>query len=126
MLIYLARTNEYDVITTTNTAGGIDYIYNYANQDQFEWGYGMEIESYQQIGSDGHYLFKNGAKAVIVGAYDKDGNVQSFNSADLLIQAMSSFGVSNSASSDSLSDPTQNVSEMYNLAASCDLSKRAA
>ena len=45
--------------------------------------------------------------------------------ADPLIQAMNSFSVSNSASTDTLSNPTEDVSDMYSLAASQDLLRKA-
>ena len=45
--------------------------------------------------------------------------------ADQLIQAMNSFSISNSASTDTLSNSTQDVSDMYSLAASQDLTRKA-
>ena len=47
------------------------------------------------------------------------------SNADRLIQAMNSFSISNSASTDTLSSPTQDVSDMYSLAAS-ELNTKAA
>ena len=52
-----------------------------------------------------------------------DGSTLDISNADQLVQAMSSFSLSNSASTDTLSNPTQDVSEMYGLAANTELNK---
>ena len=54
-----------------------------------------------------------------------DGSTLDISNADQLIQAMNSFSISNSASTDTLSNPTENVSDMYSLAASQDLTRKA-
>ncbi|OLA79645.1 MAG: hypothetical protein BHW57_06150 [Azospirillum sp. 47_25] len=54
-----------------------------------------------------------------------DGSTLDISNADQLIQAMNSFSVSNSASTDTLSNPTEDVSDMYSLAASQDLTRKA-
>ena len=54
-----------------------------------------------------------------------DGSTLDISNADQLIQAMNSFSVSNSASTDALSNPTQDISDMYSLAASQDLTRKA-
>ena len=54
-----------------------------------------------------------------------DGSTLDISNADQLIQAMNSFSLSNSASMDTLSNPTQDVSDMYSLAASQDLTRKA-
>ena len=54
-----------------------------------------------------------------------DGSTLDISNADQLIQAMNSFSISNSASTDTLSNPIQNVSEMYSLAANSDLTRKA-
>ena len=54
-----------------------------------------------------------------------DGSTLDISNADQLIQAMNSFSISNSASTDTLSNPTQDVSDMYSLAASQDLTRKA-
>ena len=54
-----------------------------------------------------------------------DGSTLDISNADQLIQAMNSFSISNSASTDALSNPTQDVSDMYSLAASQDLTRKA-
>lgn len=54
-----------------------------------------------------------------------DGSTLDISNADQLIQAMNSFSISNSASMDTLSNPTENVSDMYSLAASQDLTRKA-
>lgn len=54
-----------------------------------------------------------------------DDSTLNISNADQLIQAMNSFSVSNSASTDTLSNPTQDVSDMYSLAASQDLTRKA-
>lgn len=45
--------------------------------------------------------------------------------ANRLIQAMNSFGTDTSSTMDVLPNPTENVSDMYNLAAGSDLIKKA-
>ena len=52
-----------------------------------------------------------------------DGSTLDISNADQLVQAMNSFSLSNSASTDTLSNPTQDVSEMYGLAANTELNK---
>lgn len=54
-----------------------------------------------------------------------DGTTLDISNADQLIQAMNSFSLSNSVSTDILSSPAQDVSDMYNLAANTALSKAA-
>ena len=54
-----------------------------------------------------------------------DGSTLDISNADQLIQAMNSFSISNSASTDTLSNPTEDVSDMYSLAASQDLTRKA-
>ena len=54
-----------------------------------------------------------------------DGSTLDISNANQLIQAMNSFSVSNSASTDTLSNPTEDVSDMYSLAASQDLTRKA-
>ena len=54
-----------------------------------------------------------------------DGSTLDISNADQLIQAMNSFSLSNSASTDTLSNPTQDVSEMYGLAANAELNNKA-
>lgn len=55
-----------------------------------------------------------------------DGSTMNLGEASLLIQALSTFGATNSGAPDTFSNPTQDVSEMYSLAAGSDLSKKAA
>ncbi len=54
-----------------------------------------------------------------------DGSTLDISNADQLVQAMNSFSLSNSASTDTLSNPTQDVSEMYGLAANSELNNKA-
>ena len=54
-----------------------------------------------------------------------DGSTLNISNADQLIQAMNSFGINNSSLMDTLSDPTQDVSDMYSLTANSDLTKKA-
>ena len=54
-----------------------------------------------------------------------DGSTLDISNADQLIQAMNSFSISNSASTDTLSNPTQDVSDMYSLAVSQELTRKA-
>ena len=54
-----------------------------------------------------------------------DGSTLDISNADQLIQAMNSFSISNSASTDILSNPTEDVSDMYSLAVNSDLTRKA-
>ncbi len=54
-----------------------------------------------------------------------DGTTLDLTNADQLIQAMNSFGAGTSSTMDVLSNPTENVSDMYNLASGSDLIKKA-
>ena len=54
-----------------------------------------------------------------------DGTTLDLTNADQLIQAMNSFGAGTSSTMDILSNPTENVSDMCNLAAGSDLIKKA-
>ena len=54
-----------------------------------------------------------------------DGNTLDISNADQLIQAINTFGVGTSSTMDVLSNPTQDVSDMYNLASGSDLIKKA-
>lgn len=53
-----------------------------------------------------------------------DGSTLDISNADQLIQAMNSFRAETSSTMDALSNPTQDVSEMYSLAANADLIKK--
>ena len=55
-----------------------------------------------------------------------DGSTLDISNADQLIQAMNSFSISNSASTDTPSNPTQDVTDMYSLTANSDLTRKAA
>lgn len=54
-----------------------------------------------------------------------DGTTLDISNADQLIQAMSIFGVAQGAADNSLSNPTQDVNEMYNLAINNDITQKA-
>ena len=54
-----------------------------------------------------------------------DGTTLDLTNADQLIQAMNSFGAGTSSTMDILSNPTESVSDMCNLAAGSDLIKKA-
>ena len=54
-----------------------------------------------------------------------DGTTLDLTNADQLIQAMNSFGAGTSSTMDALSNPTENVSDICNLAAGSDLIKKA-
>ena len=54
-----------------------------------------------------------------------DGSTMDISNADQLIQAMNGFSVGSSASTDTLSNPTQDVGDMYSLAANSDLTRKA-
>ena len=123
-----------------NLGDGFDTIYERGGNDKIVFGVGITQNdlSFEQIGSDlkisvngdevkGLQInnqFSSASNKVETVEF-ADGSTLDISNADQLIQAMSSFSLSNSASTDTLSDPTQDVSEMYSLAAS-ELNTKAA
>ena len=123
-----------------NLGDGFDTITDTGGDDKIVFGEGISQSdlSFEKIG--------NNLKISVNGKDDKgiqindhfrydsskvetiefhDGSTLDISNADQLIQAMNSFSISNSASTDTLSNPTQDVSDMYSLAASQDLTRKA-
>lgn len=123
-----------------NLGDGFDTITDTGGDDKIVFGEGISQSdlSFEQIGND-LKISVNGKddKGIQINdhfRYDDskvetiefhDGSTLDISNADQLIQAMSSFSVSNSASTDTLSNPTQDVTGMYSLAASQDLTRKA-
>ena len=123
-----------------NLGDGFDTITDTGGDDKIVFGEGISQSdlSFEQIGND-LKISVNGKddKGIQINdhfRYDDskvetiefhDGSTLDISNADQLIQAMSSFSVRNSASMDTLSNPTENVSDMYSLAASQDLTRKA-
>ena len=123
-----------------NLGDGFDTITDTGGDDKIVFGEGISQSdlSFEQIGND-LKISVNGKddKGIQINdhfRYDDskvetiefhDGSTLDISNADQLIQAMSSFSVSNSASTDTLSNPAQDVTDMYSLAASQDLTRKA-
>ena len=123
-----------------NLGDGFDTITDTGGDDKIVFGEGISQSdlSFEKIG--------NNLKISVNGKDDKgiqindhfrydsskvetiefhDGSTLDISNADQLIQAMNSFSISNSASTDTLSNPTQDVSDMYSLAVSQELTRKA-
>ena len=123
-----------------NLGDGFDTITDTGGDDKIVFGEGISQSdlSFEQIGND-LKISVNGKddKGIQINdhfRYDDskvetiefhDGSTLDISNADQLIQAMNSFSIRNSASMDTLSNPTENVSDMYSLAASQDLTRKA-
>ena len=123
-----------------NLGDGFDTISETGGNDKIVFGKGISQSdlSFEQIGNDlkisvngkddkgiqiNNHFQNDASKIETIEFYD--GSTLNISNADQLIQAMNSFSVSNSASTDALSNPTENVSDMYSLAASQDLTRKA-
>ena len=130
-----------DDIYVYNLGDGFDTIIETGGNDKIVFGEGISQSdlAFEQIGNNlkisvnGNEVkgiqinnhFQNDASKVETIEFH-DGSTLDISNADQLIQAMNSFSISNSASTDTLSNPTQDVSDMYNLAASADIYKKSA
>ena len=123
-----------------NLGDGFDTITESGGNDKIVFGEGISQSdlSFEKIGNDLKISINgNEVKGIQINdhfRYDSskvetiefhDGSTLDISNADQLIQAMNSFSVSNSASTDILSNPTEDVSDMYSLAASQDLTRKA-
>ena len=123
-----------------NLGDGFDTITESGGNDKIVFGEGISQSdlSFEKIGNDLKISINgNEVKGIQINdhfRYDSskvetiefhDGSTLDISNADQLIQAMNSFSISNSASTDTLSNPTQDVSDMYSLAASQDLTRKA-
>ena len=126
---------------TYNLGDGYDIINDTSGQDKilFEEGITAENLFFEQVGNNLRIFINNkeGEGIQINNQLNEDstakietiefynGSTLDITNADQLIQAMNSFGISTSSTMDALSNPTENVSDMYNLASGSDLIKKA-
>ena len=123
-----------------NLGDGFDTISETGGNDKIVFGKGISQSdlSFEQIGNDlkisvngkddkgiqiNNHFQNDASKVETIEFYD--GSTLNISNADQLIQAMNSFSISNSVSTDVLSNPTENVSDMYSLAAGQDLTRKA-
>ena len=144
-IIDLGVDDDYDSVSIHNTSSGVDTIYNATSKDRISNYEGYNLNTLQQIGNDVIVYGNNGNKIVFKNVqltnYAKyadlvrDGYINSLSdisapeqttsgNADPLIQAMNSFGADTSSTTDTLSNPTESVSDMYSLAANSDLTPK--
>lgn len=144
-IIDLGVDDDSDSVNIHNTSSGIDTIYNATSKDRISNYEGYNLNTLQQIGNDVIVYGNNGNKIVFKNVqltnYAKyadlvrDGYINSLSdisapeqttsgNADPLIQAMNSFGADTSSTTDTLSNPTESVSDMYSLAANSDLTPK--
>ena len=123
-----------------NLGDGFDHINDVGGVDSIHFGEGItnsDLTLFDDNGSLRVTIKGDSEQGILINKHFSDTNykIESFQfadgssinigSADQLIQAMNSFSTSNSASTDTLSNPTQDVSDMYSLAASQDLTRKA-
>ncbi len=121
-----------------NLGDGFDTITDTGGNDKIKFGEGISQNdlSFGYVGRDLKILINNDETAgiqisshfrgnVVETIEFHDGSTLDITNADQLIQAMNSFSVSNSASTDTLFNPTQDVSDMYSLAANQGLTRKA-
>lgn len=127
-----------------NLGDGFDTIIEDGGNDTITFGQGITLEdlTFRKSGTDliiningdssqginifNHALMRNDSLTEynVESIRFADGSTLNISNADQLIQAMNSFSVSNSASTDTLSNPTEDVSDMYSLAANSDLTPK--
>lgn len=127
-----------------NLGDGFDTIYEDGGNDTITFGQDITLEdlTFRKSGTDliininddssqginifNHALMRNDSLTEynVESIRFADGSTLNISNADQLIQAMNSFSVSNSASTDTLSNPTEDVSDMYSLAANSDLTPK--
>lgn len=123
-----------------NLGDGFDTILDGDGNDKIVFGEGISQNnlSFTRDGNDFKIIVNNNEpEGIIISKYfDRsyykietmefaDGSTLNLSDAEQLIQAMSSFGVSTSANMDSLSNPSPDVGEIYNITSSSDLIKKA-
>ena len=123
-----------------NLGDGFDTISERGGTDKIVLGEGISLNSlsFEKNGDDLRILVNDDVSQGIYindqfyKSYNKietlefaDGTTLDLTNADQLIQAMNSFGAGTSSTMDVLSNPTENVSDMCNLAAGSDLIKKA-
>ena len=129
-----------DDIYKYNLGDGFDTISETGGMDKIVFGNGISREdlSFEQTGNSLRISFEdNENKGLEINDHFRyntskvetiefaDGTTLDLTNADQLIQAVNSFGADTSSTMDALSNPTENVSDMYNLAAGSDLIKQA-
>ncbi len=122
-----------------NLNDGFDTIYDTKGNDKIVFGDGINAAmlSLEQSGNNLRILvnndkdqgiqineYFNNANCRVESIELADGRTIDISNADQLIQAMNTFGISNSATTDSLSCTAENISDMGNLAVN-DLNKKA-
>ena len=123
-----------------NLGDGFDHINDAGGVDSIHFGEGItrsDLTLFDDNGSLRVTIKGDSEQGMLINKHFSDTNykIESFQfadgssinigSADQLIQAMNSFSASNSASTDALSNPTEDVSDMYSLAANSDLTRKA-
>ena len=122
-----------------NLGNGFDTISDSSGNDKILFGEGISLDdlAFEQHGRNLRIIVKGDesqgiqinnqtySNNMVETIKFHDDSTLNISNADQLIQAMNSFSVSNSASTDTLSNPTQDVSDMYSLAASQDLTRKA-
>ncbi len=124
-----------------NLGDGLDFITETGGSDKIVFGEGISQSdlSFEQIGNNlkisingnevkgiqiNNHFQNDASKVETIEFYD--GSTLDIGNADQLIQAMNSFSSSNSASTDTLSEPIQDVGDMYNLAVNNELARKTA
>ena len=119
-----------------NLGDGLDTIEEYAGRDKIVFGEGITFDDLS-FTSDGYSLKitvgGNENEGMLIDAHFNYKSIETLEFSDgttvdlanRLIQAMNSFGTDTSSTMDVLPNPTENVSDMYNLAAGSDLIKKA-
>ena len=124
-----------------NLGDGLDMVKDITGEDKIVFGEGITRDdlSFEQVGNDLKILVNGDNSAGVQIQYHfandmfkvesvefADGSMLDIGNADQLIQAMNSFSSSNSASTDTLSEPIQDVGDMYNLAVNNELARKTA
>ena len=123
---------------------GNDYIFDEGGNDKIVFGEGITLDDlsfsrdrWSQYRSNVYIdISKTNSRIEICDQMNKEWGIDTLefadgsqvnlkNITDQLTQAMNSFGADTSSTTDTLSNPTQDVSDMYSLAASQDLTRKA-
>lgn len=129
---------EGDDIYLYKLGDGFDIINDLQGNDKISFGEGITLDnlSFAKDGNDLRVIVNNDEEQGLLikshGSYGKieemtfaDGSHITTDAAQQLIQAINSFGADTSSTTNVLSNPTENVSDMYSLAASQDLTRKA-
>lgn len=129
---------EGDDIYLYKLGDGFDIIYDLQGNDKISFGEGITLDnlSFTKDEDNLKIIVNNDeGQGLLIKSHDSNGKIEELTFADgsriatdaaqQLIQAMNSFGADTSSTTDALSNPTENVSDMYALAASQDLTRKA-